>query len=219
MFFSHLDDFLHRANIAVHGVHGLKGNDLGRVGGQSGQLAIQILWVVMLPDDFFGATVPDAFDHRGVIEFVRKDHGVGQAAAKGGKGRPIRHIARCEQQRVLLAMQVGQFGLKQFMRVIGARDIACAASPCAAIVDGVFHGPGHGGMLAHSEIVVRTPDGHLVGGLVIMAACARKCPGLAFQFCKYAVVPLLFQRVELVLEQYIKVHDAPLGWSVVLVLV
>jgi hypothetical protein len=49
-------------------------------------------------------------DHRGVVEFIRKDDAARQHLGQRGERRLVRDIAGGEQQRAFLAVQVGQFG-------------------------------------------------------------------------------------------------------------
>ena len=77
-----------------------------------------------------GAAVADALDHRGVVERVGQDDAVGKLRAQRAERRPVRHIARGEQQRGFLVVQVGQLGLEQHMA--GAwcpRCCACRPRP------------------------------------------------------------------------------------------
>ena len=58
------------------------------------------------------------------------------------------------QQRLLLAVQIGQFDFKFHMIVRGARDIARAARTRTDLVDGFVHGGKHVGVLPHAQIIV-----------------------------------------------------------------
>ena len=207
--FGHFDDLFHRADVAIHRVDALKGHDLGGVGGQGAQLAVQVLGVVMPPDHLFRAAVADAFDHAGVVQLVREDHRIGQARAEGRESGPVRDITRGKEQRRLLAMQIGQLPLQHQMVMRCARDVARAARTRAAGVDRVFHRLPDGGMLTHAEVVVGTPDRDFFGGLGIMAPRLGEGAALPLQFRENAIVAFLFQRIQLRCEHGIKIHDVP----------
>ena len=68
-------------------------------------------------------------------------------------------VGRGEQQRRLLAVQVGKLGLELDVVVRGARDVARAARAGAGRIERLVHGGEHGGMLAHAKVVVGAPDG------------------------------------------------------------
>ena len=77
MLVAHIEDFLDRRDIAIHRIDGFKGHDLGRIGRQTCQLAVQIFGVVVLPDHLLAARVANALDHRGVVELIGQDHRIG----------------------------------------------------------------------------------------------------------------------------------------------
>ena len=154
VFFGHLDNLLHRADVAVHGIDRFKGHDLGRIGRQRGQLPIQVFRVIMPPDHLFGARVANAFDHRGVVELITQDHRIGQAAAKRRKRRPVGHIARGEQKRIFLAVQIGQLFFKRHVMARGPRDIARPACAGSAAINCILHGLTHHRVLPHAQIIV-----------------------------------------------------------------
>ena len=85
-------------------------------------------------------------------------------------------------------MQIGKLGLEQQMVVVVARDIARAARTGAAGLHTVHHGFDHIGVLAHAQIVVRTPDGDFIHLAILVAGCTGKRAPLALQLGKRAVV-------------------------------
>ncbi len=91
----------------------------------------------------------------------------GSCDAERAERRPVRHVAGGEEQRGLLAVQVGELALQQDVVVVGAGDVAGAAGAGAAAVERLVHGGEHLGVLAHAEIVVGAPDRDL-------AAVARR---------------------------------------------
>ncbi|KHQ52584.1 hypothetical protein OA50_03059 [Mameliella alba] len=204
--FRHLDDLGHRADVAIHRVDGFEGDDLGRVGGQRRQLAVQVLGVVVFPDHLAGAGMADALDHAGVVGRVREDDRIRQTAAQGRKRGPVRDIARGEEQRRLLAVQVSEFRLQRDVMRIGAGYVARATRPGAALVHHLLHPRTHVRMLAHPEVVVRTPDSE------ILRTPHGPAPGLGeglavpLQLGEDAVVALCLEVVQLGSEQRVEIH-------------
>ena len=72
-------DLLDRRDIAVHRIDRLEGDEFGTAGLDARELAIEVLDVVVLEHEAFGAAVADAFDHRGVVRRVREDDAARQA--------------------------------------------------------------------------------------------------------------------------------------------
>ena len=70
-----------------------------------------------------------------------------------------------------------ELALEQHMVVVGAGDVAGAAGPRPAAVDGVLHGIDDDLVLAHAEIVVRAPHGHVLFGAVLAIARASSGDG------------------------------------------
>ncbi len=66
----------------------------------------------MAEDVFFGATVADAGDHRGVVEGVREHHHTRHLARQGRECRVVGDIAGGEDQCRFAAVQVGQLLLE-----------------------------------------------------------------------------------------------------------
>jgi hypothetical protein len=59
--------------------------------------------------------------------------------------------------------------------VVGrAGDVPCAAGACARRIDGFVHGGAHGSILAHAEIVVGAPHGHLACAALVEVVCGRE---------------------------------------------
>ena len=73
------------------------------------------------------------------LERVREDDRAGQPGAERAERRPVRDVAGGEEQRGLLAVQVGEFALEQHVLVGGAGDVAGAAGAGAAAVDRIVH--------------------------------------------------------------------------------
>ena len=144
------------------------------------------------------------------LKRVGEDHRAGQPRAEGAEGRPVRDVARGEQQRRRLAVQVGELALQQHVLVGGAGDVAGAAGAGAVLVDRGVHRRDHLRVLAHAEVVVRAPDGDLGGPVADEAAGAREVAAAAGELGEDAVVALLAEGVELAAEQGVVVHRAVL---------
>ena len=176
----------------------------------SRELAVEVLRVVVPPDAFLAAGVADALDHRGVVGGVGEDDRAGQPGAERRERSPVRDVAGGEEQRRLLAVQVGEFALEQHVVVGGAGDVAGAAGAGAAAVDRIVHRRDDLRVLAHAEVVVRAPDGDVAGALADVAGGAREGAVGARELGEDAVVALLAERVELLAEQGVVVHALPL---------
>ena len=105
--------------------------------------------------------VADALDHAGVVQASDRMTQPGSRAPSVRERRPVRDVARGEEQRRRLAVQVGELALEQHVVVGGAGDVAGAAGAGAAAVDRLVHGREHRRVLPHAEVVVRAPDGDL----------------------------------------------------------
>jgi hypothetical protein len=74
------------------------------------------------------------------------------------------------------------------------------------VIDGFFHRLDHLGVLAHAEIVVRTPDGYFLLAIGRVARCARKIAAMAFQIGKNAVTAFSVKPIQLVFEKRFEIH-------------
>ena len=70
MGFGHVADLGDGGDVPIHRVDGFEGHDLGAIRADCGELAVQILGVVVFPDDLVGATVADTLYHRGMVERI-----------------------------------------------------------------------------------------------------------------------------------------------------
>jgi hypothetical protein len=66
-----------------------------------------------------------------MIEGIGQDQTIGDQLGDGRDARLIGDIARGEDQRRLLAVEIGKLSLKLDQRMIGAGDVARAARPGA----------------------------------------------------------------------------------------
>ena len=114
--------------------------------------------VVMAENLLLAAALAHALDHRIVVPGVRQDQAVRHQLGDGRDAGLVRHIARGEDQRGFLAVQVGELALELDQRMIGAGDVAGAAGAGAHAGRGLDHGADHLRVLAHAEVVVGAPD-------------------------------------------------------------
>ncbi|PAV72687.1 hypothetical protein WR25_22134 [Diploscapter pachys] len=94
-----------RRDVGFHRIDALERDQLRhrRVFGR--QQLFEVREVVMAEDPLLAAGVANAGDHRGVVQFVRKDHAAGQDLGERRQRRLVRHIAAGEQQCAFLAVQ------------------------------------------------------------------------------------------------------------------
>ena len=147
-----------RRDVAVHRIEALAGDQLRPVGTRRDQELFQMRHVVVAEDLALAAGLAHAFDHRIVVQRVRQNEAVRNQLCDRRDAGLVRDVARGEQQRGLLAVQVGQFLFELHQRMMGAGDVAGAAGAGADSCGGLDHGADHLRMLAHAEIVVGTPD-------------------------------------------------------------
>ena len=202
-------DVTDRGDVAVHGIDALECDQLGGIGRQGGQLRLKVRKVVVPPDNGLRAAVAHAFDHAGVVQRVRQHDAAGDACGQRAQRRPVRDVAGGEQQRRLLPVQVGEFGLQRDMGMAGAADVAGAPCPRAVGVEGVVHRRQHRRMLAHAEVVVRAPHRHVARGAVAVVRGAWKGAPVAAEVGEDAVVAVGLQAVERGAEQVVVAHQRP----------
>src|SRR3981081_4351207 len=160
------------------------------------------------------AGLTDAFDHRIVVERVRQDQAIWYELADGRNTGLVRDIARGEQQRPLLAVQIGQLLLELHQGMMRARDVAGAAGASAHSGGGLDHGADHLRMLAHSEIVVRAPDHDIARAFWRMPDRVRKPARDALQISEDPIAPLVMEAVECGAEEVAVIHRENLERSV-----
>ena len=177
------------------------------------QLAVEVAPVVVLPQHLVGAGVADAFDHRGVVAFVREDHGIGDLGAEGRERGPVRDVARGEEQRRFLAVQVCEFAFEDQVVVVGAGDVARATRARAAGLHRVDHRRDDIGVLAHAEVVVRAPDGDFAHLAVLVVGGAGEGAAAALHLGEDAVVAFGLEGVELAAEVGVEIHVSAFCWS------
>src|SRR6266850_4769487 len=80
--------------------------------------------VVVPPNLLFCARLANSLDHGVMIKRVRQDEAVRDQLGNGCHAGLVRHVTRCEDERRLLAMKVGELALKLHERMIRAGNIA-----------------------------------------------------------------------------------------------
>ena len=93
-----------------------------------------------------------------MVERVGQDQAARHQLADGRNSGLVRHVAGGEQERRVLAVEVGQLALKLDQRMIGAGDVTGAACPGTHAGCSFDHGADHLRVLSHAEVVVGTPD-------------------------------------------------------------
>src|ERR1700746_557046 len=103
-------------------------------------------------------------------------------------------------------MQLSQFPLQKHVIMICARDVAGSSGTRAAPLDRLVHRSQDLRMLAHTEIVVGTPNNHLTSMLPMMCG-TREGTGVALEFREDSVASFTPQTIELLSEDTFVVHD------------
>ncbi|QTK80416.1 hypothetical protein AT6N2_C2875 [Agrobacterium tumefaciens] len=200
-------DFPDRRDIAVHGVNGFESDQLRRVRISGLELGLEVLQIIVLPDHPLTTAIPDALDHRGMVERVRKDDQARYLLAERAEGGPVRNITRGEDQRRFLAMEVSKLALQQDVIVVGARNIPGASRTRATVINGGFHGFDDFRVLAHAEVVVGAPDGNVLPLTIGVVACrAGKVALLPLYIRKNAITSLRMQALQFRREKCLEVH-------------
>ena len=127
VFFSEVGDRCDRRDVAVHRIDGFENDQLRLLAARRLQQAFQMRDIVVAEYLLLGPGAPHALDHRGVVELIGKNEAVRQQPRDGGDRRLVRDEAGGEDERRLLAMQIGEFEFEFHQRMIGAGDVSCAA--------------------------------------------------------------------------------------------
>ena len=83
--------------------------------------------VVVAEDRLVAAGLAHALDHRVVVERVGQDQAIRDQLGDGRDAGLVRDVARGEDERGLLAVEVGELGFEPHERMVGAGDVARAA--------------------------------------------------------------------------------------------
>src|SRR5207245_647906 len=138
-----------------------------------------MLHVVVAEDLLIAMGLTYALDHRVVVECVRQDHAVRDELGQRRDASLVGDVARGEDESCFLTMEVGKFTLEFDERVVGAGNVAGAASSGAHASRGLDHGADHLWMLAHAEVIVRAPDHNVARAVGRMPFGARKTASMA----------------------------------------
>ena len=166
--------------------------------------------IVVAEDFLFHAGLANALDHRIMIEGVGQDQAIGKELGDGRDARLIGDIARGEDERSLLAVEIGKLRLELDQRMIGAGDVARAACPGAEPSGGINHGAHDLRMLSHAEIVVGAPDDDFLRSLRRVPHGMRKAAGHPLEVGEDPVAPLDMQPRESVGKETVIARSARL---------
>lgn len=182
---SQVTNLLDRADATAHRVDALEGDDLGRLLGPLLKLRLEVLQVVVLPNNLLRARVTDALDHRGMVGRVGEVYTTREFGPESGEGSIVGHIAGREDESGGLAVEGGQLLLEIEMPGTVTGDVPGTSSTVTVLIqsttvaqqsddeqmtekadggkrDGdVLHGLEDNGVVAHTQIVIRTPYLHL----------------------------------------------------------
>ena len=138
----------------------------------------------MAPDLLGTAGGTHAFDDRIMVECIGQDQAIGKEPGDRRDTRMVGHVARCEDERRLLAMQVRELGLQLHQRPIGARDVARAARARTHRARGGAHCFDHLRVLAHAEIIVGAPHDDVPLAVRAFPQGMGNCPALRSRSAK-----------------------------------
>src|SRR5437763_6276210 len=105
----------------------------------------------------------------------------------------VGHIARRENERRFLAMQLRQLGLELHQRAIRTRDVARPTRTCTHPARGRAHRFDHFWVLAHAEIVVGAPEHDIVLAVRTIPESMGELSHFALQVDEDAIAPLALQ--------------------------
>src|SRR5262249_29533440 len=162
--------------------------------------------VVVAKDLLLATGLAHALNHRVMVERVRQDHAVRDELGQRRDAGLIGDVARGEDERCFLAMEVGKFTLELDERVIGACDVAGAAGSGAHAGRGRDHGAYYLGMLTHAKIIVRAPDDDVACTMRGMPGGAWKATGVALKVGKNSIPALVAQFGQRLREMSLIIH-------------
>jgi hypothetical protein len=126
-------------DIAIHGIDRFEAPELRTLGICGRQQALKIARVVVAEAMLFGDAVPNALDHRNVVEGVRKYNAVRDMASQRSERRLVGDLARCKEQGGLLPVEIRKFPLEQYVIVVRTRDVARSSGAGAGAIDRFMH--------------------------------------------------------------------------------
>ena len=180
--------------------------------------------VVVAKDPLLHSGLANALDHRIMIEGIGQDQTIGDQLGDGRDARLIGDIARGEDQRRLLAVEIGELVLELDQWMIGAGNVARPACPGAKPGGGFDHRSDDLRVLSHAEIVVGAPDDDLLRSLRRVPHGMGKAAGHPLEVREDPVAPFAMQPrdgvgKETVIARSVSVpttslrigHDPPIG--------
>jgi hypothetical protein len=126
-------------DIAIHRIDRFEGHKLRTLGIRGRQQALKIARVVVPEAMLFSGAVPNALNHRGVVEGVRKYDAIRDMASQRRERRLLGDVARRKEQGGLLAVEVRKFPLEQYVIVVRTRDVARSSGAGAGAIDRFMH--------------------------------------------------------------------------------
>src|SRR6266404_6501333 len=93
---------------------------------------------------------------------IGKDDAVGNLPGQRRNSRLIGHVSRREEQRSLLAVEIGKLILLEHVVMAGPRNVARPARAGSDPIESLMHRCEDCRMLAHAQIIVGAPDGNLI---------------------------------------------------------
>src|SRR5262249_20334299 len=166
---------------------------------------------VRVPEDqLLDPRLPHALDHGIVVPGVRQDQAVRHQLHQRRDAGLVRYIARGEDQRGVFAVQVGELALEHDQRMIGAGDVAGAARAGAHAGRGLDHGADHLRVLAHAEVIIRTPYDDVARALWRMPDRARETAGEPLEIGEHPEAALITQPGQRIGEEIVVVHQRPI---------
>src|SRR5882757_5587091 len=149
--------------------------------------------IVVAPNLPGTASGTHAFDHRIVIERIGQDQAIRKEPGHRRDARMVGHVARSENKRRLLAMEISKLGLQLHQSPIRTRNIARSARARTHPARGGAHRFDYLWVLAHAKIIVRAPDHDIPLAAWAVPERMGELSHLALQVGEDAVATLPFQ--------------------------
>ncbi len=181
------------SDVAVHRIHALEYDQLRAAGRCAREQFLQLREIVVAADLLGAASRTHAFDHRIVIVRIGQDQAVRKELADRRDARMVGHVARRENERRLLAMQVRKFSFQLDQSPVRARNIARSASARPHRARGSAHRSDDLRVLAHAKIVVGAPDHDIPLAARAVPERIGKLSHFALQVSEDAIAALTFQ--------------------------
>ncbi|KAH3662591.1 hypothetical protein OGAPHI_005843 [Ogataea philodendri] len=157
-----ITDLLNRSNRTTHGVDTLKRNQFWSGFRVLSQHGLQLLQIVVFEDVLSCSGVADSHNHRRMVQSVRENDQIFEFLAQQRKNRIVGNKTRREHQGTLLFVQSSQLGLQSNCMSVMTSNVPGSAGTGTIFQHGGVHGFQDLLVLTHSQIIVGTPDHHLV---------------------------------------------------------